>query len=266
MDAMNDIFNGKRFFAYAVKHYTEHRRFYQLALLLLFLCILISNYFGARGSAGGSFLGFNPGSRSIISLVLMVLVAQTSFQDYRKRGRRIGAFMLPVSSLEKYLFGWFNSLVLFWAAYLLFNTITLYPALWAFDLPVQKYLPLFNAPMEGLGLLTICLLNAGVLFTNAFAKKDIRWAYVLTGGVILLWLLLPYLPAKLGWVNDAGYLQFPAFTELHPTLTEGEGYFWYTIAALGDGAYFRINEWFLWITTAFFWITGYFKFRERQLK
>ena len=256
---MNDFFNGKRFLGYAVKHYTENKRFYAiglagLALLLLALNFYIDHQYRDRPEIGAVYLV----PQFAVALLSMILVAQAGFRDYRKRAERDMAFTLPVSNFEKYLFGGLNPLLFIGIVFPLLLWICRLP-FWGASWSFLRFIDLETG-------LFILVVHGGMLLANAAAKKDVRLAYLVVAAAYFAYPLFFYLPVLLGWVNDGARFLLPPYYMMSPLFIEGDSSIHLSVSLLSPECQKITKLLFLVSLALFFWVTGYFKFRERQLK
>ena len=263
---MNEIFNSKRFIAYASKHYTEKGRSYLLIGALAFLLVTVVNLilFKSDETLPASLLMPMQVCR-IMGFVVILTVVELSMGTFRRRSTSITEYMFPVSDYEKYSFAIINSLFC-WIIYagLCCLSFLLLHAIFDFPLNIlETILRLWGIP--GL-LIQVLLVQAFSVFSNTVGGSNPLKGYLVVGCGIILFFSLFSFPKWLGIINDRGWLDFIPYLSISPGIDSGEDTILFYISRISYSCKPYVEAVFLLSAVIISWISGYFKFRERQLK
>lgn len=254
---MNNTFNGKRFVAYAVKHYAENSKAYMWMLLALFVAL-----FGFRWVLTMS--KESPANIFNYSLIVggffMLQIIERSMRVSTKKIEQTVSFTLPVSALEKYLFAWLNSITLFFTAFILVFCLvkTVFP--WMTGLPSNPLTSISDKLAIPNILFAVFFIHSILFFSNTCFRYP-RIGYVIVFVAFYTLYGIARLPHTLEW-SDYIY----PFIEIEQSLKQGETSLIYNISWIKPGMYIFTSFCILYMVPITFWICGYYKTKERQIK
>ena len=261
---MSEIFNPKRFAAYARKQYSENRKVYLFGaifvLLLTALCFWSSIQQGGIMVLGGRQF-FHPGKALYATLAglgfFTLFYLHWSTQEWRSRSKSVPYTLTPASNFEKFGFIWLNSIVLLPLFFLLafgimYGVFSLFYFHSAFS-DLREILPIL-VPAFLFG-------HALVFFLFATVRRNALLAYVLLAAIFILYFIaLPQWLQKWGII---GYTPSDLFYSAYSVRTDE---FRYDVSWIGAGVRPMVHQLLALLVTATLWTAGYFKFKERQLK
>lgn len=252
---MNNTFNFKRFRQYAVKNYAENGRMYGIFALVVFvgllgITLLVRSQGGPYHMLTDIYLTFG--------IAMMVFFLQTNTRSWRSRSGEVLDTMEPVSVFEKYLFTGLHTLVVFWIFFILLAVFWFSVFRADFDTPLPEI-------MDYLKRRNYCLFpisfHAIALFGFSFVRRNALWVYVLSALVFIL------LFSNVLWRfpgDDVVAGQF--YLYLRPYFGSSDWTLFYYTSWLPGNV---MSMLYLLIMCGFplvFWISGYFKLREREIK
>lgn len=254
---MNNTFCLRRTAAYATKFYTEYAQTLIYAgcgtlLLLIGGCLLSNNN-----------LMFIAGAQFLLIFWIMGMVHLNTHNTH-KRQEAVSVYLLPATKLEKYLSIWFHSLVVPLAVYavLLCATVCISQSTF-FDLHLDWKMvfgAVFSVKMlaatlafHALSLLICASTHRNpmlwyVVALAAYLVVDIGFRRIEIDGVVPFYNIFPPVKSWITMTGDQANISIFGFS----ALTEA------TCDLLEMG--------FFLVTACVFWVAGYFRFYEREIK
>lgn len=265
---MNNFFSPKRFALYAAKIYSENSKKY-LSYILLTVCLQV-------GIVSITAIG-NPEApksifRFIFSLPILALGVLFVFSEMKPfRSRHTAAIFntTPASLFERYLLLVINATVVFTAIYIAIYSLTGIIAVKVF---AYGDMATYFTKFVGMSyrVLDFFAYIAFAIFAGATNMRSHLLAFILvtviaiplTGsGIYLPWLIQSNI------LGDGLELS-PYFNGIMATATEGDATVQYTTVPMFSKFFnaFTGRAYELHIWTIVFFVTGYFKLKERQVK
>lgn len=261
---MKQTFSFRRFGMLARKHYAENRINY-IAGLGGYLMFLLLGLYGALRENLPSLAMFES-SIIFVAFFVPIVVAKMSFAPYIYPNRQVGAFTLPATRGEKYLFGMVNTLLL---SALTIGGMEVAASLVAPHCAVLNDFDFVRSIaghwFAGLGeLLVVMPMFASVtIFACTISRKgNLAVPMIITWATIALLYALPTLILQScdGW--SVATLEFPAFiTTYNNHMDVGNLVFECTTERLFDTRW-----WQNLILPAVLLVAAWFKFREYETK
>ncbi|MEG1622457.1 MAG: hypothetical protein RR330_03685 [Alistipes sp.] len=250
----NNTISLRRIALYARKHYTENSRSYLTLLLLIFLSLLFLLW------AGSPFIDFV----AILYVITGIAWIQRTCGNFYKPLQAIQAYTFPVSQAEKYLFCWFNSLIVFSLVFLLLFGIVIAIS----HIQFLRFFPITNVfshiNFKSL-LFYFAFIHALALFSCSWTKKSPAKGYFLLFALATIYLIIDFFIRRLMPYSD-GFVWVSSGFDPHAMIhvIGTNAILSYDIVPFPYAEYmiFSVTA----VATVVFWVVGYFKFKERTLK
>lgn len=250
----NDNFSLRRIALYARKHYAENGRYYLCigaAILTLLLVPLFILHDGSDLYYSGAF---------VVGVVAGASWLHRTCRSFYKPVEAAQAYTLPLTQVEKYLFCWVNSFLVYGLVFVLALSVAVVVS----HIPGLDFLRLTH-PFEWFGWTVLCIctvLHAAALFCCSWAVKSPLKGYLLLGGIAFV-LMMVY--GRLMVLLTGQMLVFPLPAAPVICLSEStDTLLIYLIDAFvhAQGVRYAVSV----AAALLFWTAGYYKFRERTLK
>ena len=252
---MSELFNLKRFAAYARKQYSENRKVYLFGAIFILLLTAAGFYSGIQ-QWNTEVIFVDRAFVILVGLAFIILsYLHWSAQEWRSRSKNVPYTLTPASNFEKFGFIWLNSIVLlplfFLLAYgVVYVVFSLFYAYGSFP-NLRENLPIL-VPAFLFG-------HALVFFLFTAVRRNALLAYVLLAAVFLL-----YFIAIPQWLQKWGiYNIVDPFYAAHSVRANG---LTYDVSWIGASVRPMVCQLLALFVTATLWTAGYFKLKERQLK
>lgn len=255
---MNEIFSFKRFFLLIRKQFIEQSRLYFMSAV-----VLAGVFVFLFGMKIGS--GFDQGfQKSIMQIGLIMggaVFSSLVFQDMSDRAHGILSLTLPASHLEKFLCAWFYGVILFLPAYfLIFYSIDIAAVRIAntYSGVSSRVLPPDN-PFMG-NILSIFFVTQSVAMLGSIVFKRRQFVQTAFLAFVIIFILLRLDNLLAGWLVPVD----------HPSGGVILGGIWFSqqgsVTFLPIPAKtLRFIEQIFYLLPLLFWLTAFFKLREKQL-
>lgn len=261
---MKQTFSFRRFGMLARKHYTENRINY-IAGLGGYLMSLLLGLYGALRENLPSLSMFESGI-VFVAFFVPIAVAKMSFAPYIYPNRQVGAFTLPATRVEKYLFGMVNTLLVSIIAIAGMEVAASLVAPHCAALNDFDFVrSIAGHWFAGLGELLVVMpmfASVTIFACTASRKGNVAIPMIATWAAIALLYALPTLILQScdGW--SVATLEFPAFiTTYNNHMDVGNLVFECTTERLFDTRW-----WQNLILPAVLLVAAWFKFREYETK
>lgn len=242
---MNNTFSLHRIFLYARKHYMENIRSYIYGLLALLIINSIYVLIFTKQPYREEEL------TNLLLMAFMFYFIRISCRDSFKQEPMYLSYTLPVTALEKYLFIWFNSTIVVSALYCLVQ----WPFVVITNSTEYHILNLFYGQW-----LLILYIQATALLSYCWIKGSPVKVFLALLGATFLFYAVYYKGIQIA----TGLNTTIPFSSFHTAENSDKAQLIYTFPEQMSRhtAYAIILDFWILI----FWLTGYFKFRERTLK
>lgn len=266
---MNDFFNIKRFWAYTAKTYKENKKRYLIYTALMagvMLAIILMMMYDAAKDKPALVRQAEP-----IMFLLFIFGAPFIFSEMRSLRNRHTAQMvntLPVSTFERYMFLLLNTTIVYALVFslCLFLTNMLLPSILGYG-DLQEYFSKYNNTNSTyISYLVYMLFSAGLIFAGTTKFKNHQLGAGITFVIFLIIFIAPLILSPI--LNEANLTENfygPYFNGISPNYRLNTTTIYYSTRPLikmdTNTMPYQIGIW-----TLLFWVTSYFKLKERQIK
>jgi hypothetical protein len=272
---MNEIFNPKRFGAYALRSWNLHAKRYLLLVAAYAVITLGSLVFTRIGQgvdfsfeAVSSLAGFWFGPLAATWFVMLTMI---TMNPLRNRHTMVLENTIPVSTTEKWLFVLLNGTVV---AAVIYSAIMLVTALVGITIsgavPFAEYFLPTGTDWGKNMMVTFLPLQAAVMFAGTTGHKNHATAFLLLCLALLAaFLLCTLFPA---WVNEQYNLPFgygPLFIFDQATVHTPGAEVTYEnplFGFIGKGTFLSFLRWGGIASALILWICSWFNMKERSIK
>lgn len=260
----NDLFSFRRFGLWALKYYTDNWRMYVTLLGFTALAFLYIYYKVDERSIVDGKVVDGGGLIMLFGMIFLLFVTFKQMRPFQHSRRWVGLRMMPASVPEKYLFAVVNSLLFFVVGFF---------GVWVLvDLLLQPVLGFSYAAaydyrdINGPFLESYLLLNSMALFFGTWNFRKNFWTLA---AIVIFVIAVVYLLTKVpGWfgMHTTSFQPLSYWTS-DVLYRAGNGTEIIQRISLVDGGTIEmLVRVFLGLWTAMFWITGYYTFKEQELK
>lgn len=264
---MNDIFNFKRFGAFAVKRFSENWKNYLICLAvlgLIFILGIVTLDLASGGDEDLLLMKTIPSNFDFAIVIIGLVIAFTELKPFR--GRNTSAIMnvLPVSRFESFVFTWLLSVVAYIAAaWLLYTLVALVSSL---------FLGSGSFAVISMGwkhisppLITLLFMNGCLMFAASTRIKNLIGAFLLVFIIASLATSPGFLPDVYGVLDPAADFG-KWFAVKNEIIAETGGKLVYATAPKWPALQsFLVSKEMNIIWSALLLVTAFMKYRRRQI-
>jgi hypothetical protein len=272
---MNEIFNPKRFGAYALRSWNLYAKRY-LLLIAIYAGITLGSLVLARITYGGDFsfqavsnlseFWFGP-----LAVTWFIVFTMITMSPLRNRHTMVLEHSIPVSTTEKWLFVLLNGTVV---AAVIYSAIMFVTALVGITLsgnvPFIEYFLTSKTDWWKIMIVTFLPLQAAVMFAGTTGRKNHATAFLLLCLTLLAALLLcALLPALVNEQHQIAFEYGPLFTFDQATAqTPGAEVIYRNplFEIINMGTFHSIIRWGGIASALIFWICSWLNMKERSIK
>lgn len=260
---MNTTFSLRRFGLLVRKHYTENRQDYLIVAGIYTLFLAYALWGCLRGNYP------SPDAMEVCAIFAFIMTpiisAKKSFFPYIRTAEQVGAFTLPATMGEKFLFGILNPILLTALAVSLFEV----PASIIHD-HAADFIPHWSNENAVIGMwfaglapifeIAILFYATAVLACTMAHKGNVAKPMFLIWAVLILVHAFPVLLLPMGDGSSVAELNVPFFTSLfESSLTVGGTHLEFETERL-----FPLAHWHTYVLPAMLVVAAWFKFKEYQ--